>query len=89
MTIDDLLARWGFWRSVRDDNGLGYATSAANRAMAGDANTGGTRPLLPYGVDADSVFSAVDRVVMKELPAASKRRWQRSAAAASACSTNI
>lgn len=69
MTIDDLLARWGFWRSVRDDNGLGYATSAANRAMAGDANTGGTRPLLPYGVDADSVFSAVDRVVMKELPA--------------------
>ena len=64
MTIDDLLARWGFWRSVRDDNGLGYATSAANRAMAGDANTGGTRPLLPYGVDADSVFSAVDRVVM-------------------------
>lgn len=64
MTVDDLLARWGFWRSVREDNGLGFAASAANRVMAGDTNTGGARPLLPYGVDADSVFSAVDKAVM-------------------------
>lgn len=66
MTIDDLLERWAVWRSVRMDNGLGYAESALNRLMSGAVNTGGARPSsLPYGVDADSVFTLVDSAVMR------------------------
>ena len=66
MTIDDLLMRWARWRSVRDDGGLGYSSNALNRMMAGEVNTGcSAESSLPYGVDADSVFSNVDSAVCR------------------------
>ena len=66
MTIDDLLVRWACWRSVRDDGGLGYSSSALNRLMSGEVNTGGiSGSSLPYGIDADSVFSKVDSAVCR------------------------
>lgn len=62
--VEFLLEGWARWCAIRDDGGLGYATSGLNRLMSGQcvdfgANFGG----LPYGVDVDAVFAKIDAII--------------------------
>lgn len=68
MTLDSLLEDWARWCALRDDHGLGYACGGLNRIMAGDVCTGVSPFSLPYGVDADSVFTVMDTAICKLTP---------------------
>lgn len=64
--VVEMLQKWGVWLSRREDHGLGYKQSSFN--LLGAAPSSGSKvALLPYGVDEDAVFGAIDRAVC-ELP---------------------
>ena len=58
--VDQLLGAWAEWR-VRDEEagGLGWKTSSLGRSGGGGRQLA-ARTILPAGVDADAVMSAVD-----------------------------
>lgn len=71
MNIESLLEFWANWRIKREDGGLGYKSGRMNMMMAG----GNLLPRvafsdsdLPYGIDTNSVGSAVDTEVCRLTP---------------------
>lgn len=60
--VVELLQKWGVWLARRESNGLGYKQSSLN--LLGAAPSSSCKvALLPYGVDEDEVFGAIDRAV--------------------------
>lgn len=58
--VEALLGAWAEWR-VRDEaGGLGWKTSSLGRSGGGGGRQMMARTILPTGVDADAVMSAVD-----------------------------
>ena len=64
--VVDMLQKWGVWLSRREDHGLGYKQSSFNLLGAAPSSSSKVA-LLPYGVDEDAAFGAIDRMVC-ELP---------------------
>ena len=64
--VVEMLQKWGVWLSRREDHGLGYKQSSFNLLGAAPSSSSKVA-LLPYGVDEDAVFGAIDRAVC-ELP---------------------
>ena len=67
--VVDMLQKWGVWLSRREDHGLGYKQSSFN-LLGAAPSSGSKEALLPYGVDEDAVFGAIDRAVcaLPEIP---------------------
>ena len=57
--VDQLLGAWAEWRVRDESGGLGWKTSSLGRAGGGGRQLA-ARTILPAGVDADAVMSAVD-----------------------------
>lgn len=64
MTVDELLDLWARWRLKRDD-GLGYRASSLNALMAARLACEPRVSEIPYGVDGDGVFWAIDLLVCR------------------------
>ena len=60
--VVDMLQKWGVWLSRREDHGLGYKQSSFNLLGAAPSSSSKVA-LLPYGVDEDEVFGAIDSAV--------------------------
>ena len=60
--VVEMLQKWGVWLSRREDHGLGYKQSSFNLLGAAPSSSSKVA-LLPYGVDEDAVFGAIDRAV--------------------------
>ena len=65
MTIDELLEAWARWRALREDNGLGYATSRLGVLMGGGAVSGTGNSSLPYGLDVGSIGAKMDSAICR------------------------
>ena len=67
--VVEMLQKWGVWLSRREDHGLGYKQSSFNLLGAAPSSSSKVA-LLPYGVDEDAVFGAIDRAVcgLPEVP---------------------
>lgn len=62
--VDQLLGAWAEWRVRDETGGLGWKTSSLGRAGGGGRQLA-ARTILPAGVDADAVMSAVDTAYCK------------------------
>lgn len=61
MKIEQLMEEWARWCAVREDNGLGYKPSLNFMLERKTARKQVSE--IPYGVDIDSVMSAIDQTV--------------------------
>lgn len=62
MQIEQLMEEWARWCAVREDNGLGYKSSSLNFIFERKVIKERVSE-IPYGVDVDSVMSAIDQAV--------------------------
>lgn len=63
--VDQLLGAWAEWRVRDESGGLGWKTSSLGRSGGGGGRQLAARTILPAGVDADAVMSAVDTAYCK------------------------
>lgn len=75
--IESLLEAWAQWCLSRSNEGLGYAVSSLNRLIYGDGLLSRNyAPVLPYGVDVDSICAKVDQAIC-QLPDVHRAVLQR------------